>query len=186
MEQQTCVRCGELKSLEKFPKTKSKNTGKEYRRHQCQKCSETIKAARTKANQAHVNTVRKQWRDAHPGHNRANHKRWRDRNRAHVNEYGRLAEIRRSYRMTPEDVVAMSNSQGGLCAACGGPPDDERSLMIDHDHVTGAVRGLLCNSCNLTLGRSKESLTRLSGLVSYLVRFQGEQNDATTGLIRIA
>jgi hypothetical protein len=42
---------------------------------------------------------------------------------------------------------AQLKSQGGGCAICGKPPKT-RKLNIDHDHLTGAVRGLLCHRCN--------------------------------------
>lgn len=40
--------------------------------------------------------------------------------------------------------------QGGGCAICGTPPKTRR-LAVDHDHKTGAIRGLLCHRCNRTL-----------------------------------
>lgn len=36
--------------------------------------------------------------------------------------------------------------QGGLCAICAGM--EGRDLVVDHDHETGYIRGLLCRSCN--------------------------------------
>ena len=173
--EQTCLKCGELKPLDKFPKTKSKTTGKEYRRHQCKACGEAARTLWRRANVAHVNAVRKRWRETSPvykANRNIKHKSWRDRNRKHVRQYRRANEIKRLYGMTSADVASMSATQGGVCASCGGPPDDQRPLMVDHDHATGAVRGLLCNSCNLTLGRSKESLHRLRSLILYLERPQ--------------
>jgi hypothetical protein len=41
----------------------------------------------------------------------------------------------------------MLAAQGGGCAICGAPPKTRR-LHVDHDHKTGAVRGLLCYRCN--------------------------------------
>lgn len=62
------------------------------------------------------------------------------------------------YGITPEDYAYMLQSQGGVCAICkrsetgrsntGGT----RLLAVDHCHSTGAVRGLLCNRCNRSLG----------------------------------
>ena len=41
----------------------------------------------------------------------------------------------------------MLEEQGGGCAICGTTPKTRR-LNVDHDHRTGAVRGLLCHACN--------------------------------------
>lgn len=41
-------------------------------------------------------------------------------------------------------------------------------LCVDHDHITGKVRGLLCSPCNLALGNIKESLSNAEGLVNYI------------------
>ena len=53
----------------------------------------------------------------------------------------------------------MFTEQNGLCAICGKPETmvDVRSgkvkeLALDHHHITGHIRGLLCNKCNTTLG----------------------------------
>lgn len=46
----------------------------------------------------------------------------------------------------------MFESQGGLCAICGGPPDADGFFRVDHDHATNEVRGLLCLHCNMRLG----------------------------------
>lgn len=48
------------------------------------------------------------------------------------------------------DVMLLE--QGGVCAICGNPPKEGgRRLHVDHDHRTGAVRGLLCFRCNRML-----------------------------------
>jgi hypothetical protein len=46
-----------------------------------------------------------------------------------------------------ERYAAMLADQGGGCAICGATPKNRR-LNVDHDHKTGAVRGLLCHACN--------------------------------------
>ena len=51
--------------------------------------------------------------------------------------------------MTMEMYEALKESQGGACAMCGVVPG---RLFVDHDHKTGAVRGMLCPGCNGALG----------------------------------
>jgi hypothetical protein len=51
------------------------------------------------------------------------------------------------YGLTPAGYDELLASQGGVCAICGRPRGKNR-LAVDHDHVTGRVRGLLCIRCN--------------------------------------
>ncbi len=57
------------------------------------------------------------------------------------------------YGLTPEQHKTMLEAQGGLCAICRGIGDG-RSLLVDHCHETGMVRGLLCRNAILALGCS--------------------------------
>ena len=57
--------------------------------------------------------------------------------------------------------------QNGVCAICSGTCT--KSLAADHDHTTGAFRGLLCNNCNRGLGHFKDNKELLLNAVEYLV-----------------
>ena len=52
------------------------------------------------------------------------------------------------------------------CIICGS--DDK--LVVDHDHITGQVRGMLCNPCNLGLGHFKDNVSTLESAIEYLRR----------------
>ena len=70
--------------------------------------------------------------------------------------YGVASHRKRIYGISPEDLVRMMISQGGLCGICSTPLDcstKKRVPQVDHEHVTGRVRGVLCLTCNLDLGR---------------------------------
>lgn len=55
--------------------------------------------------------------------------------------------------MTPDDYERMLAGQGGTCALCPMIPDGTHErFCVDHDHVTGKVRGILCKFCNSKLG----------------------------------
>ena len=62
---------------------------------------------------------------------------------------------------------AQLERQEGGCAICGQPPGSRR-LHVDHNHLTGACRGLLCWTCNATIGRAHENMDRLRLAAAYL------------------
>lgn len=51
--------------------------------------------------------------------------------------------------------------QHGVCAICHRPPSPTRCLDIDHNHKTGAIRGLLCHLCNRGLAFFREAMDLL-------------------------
>ncbi len=63
----------------------------------------------------------------------------------------------------------MFEKQKGACAICGTTTDpNERSFAIDHDHVTGKIRGLLCTFCNTAIGLFKDDTALLLNAIDYL------------------
>lgn len=88
----------------------------------------------------------------------ANVSKWREKNRDQYNatmraynkqNYGRLRLQR--YKLTEAEYSKMLHDQKGLCAMCSSPPPAGKKLVIDHEHKTGKVRGLLCYGCNRIL-----------------------------------
>lgn len=71
---------------------------------------------------------------------------------------------RRYYNITLEDVLALRERQAGRCAICR----REKKLVVDHDHATGRVRGLLCNGCNRALGYVEDNVETLKSAIEYL------------------
>lgn len=64
-------------------------------------------------------------------------------------EADRRRRLMRKYRLTKEEFDTLESLRNGNCMIC------KRSnliLQIDHNHVSGEVRGLLCGSCNTKLG----------------------------------
>ncbi|MGH7974916.1 MAG: endonuclease VII domain-containing protein [bacterium] len=66
--------------------------------------------------------------------------------KAHPNE-AKASKLKYDYNLSLEDYNKMLIHQDNRCALCR----IYRKLVVDHDHKTGRVRGLLCNSCNLAL-----------------------------------
>jgi hypothetical protein len=89
-----------------------------------------------------------------------------ERNKANAPK-NHLACACRKLGITVSDYETMLQRQKGLCAICGNRCKFGR-LGIDHNHATGAVRSLLCRSCNLGLGYFKENVIRLEQAIQYL------------------
>ena len=61
--------------------------------------------------------------------------------------------LMRRYGLTDEDWNTIFQTQGGKCAICGIHQKDlDHIFRVDHNHITGQVRGLLCNGCNAGIG----------------------------------
>lgn len=85
----------------------------------------------------------------------------------------RFKHLRQQFGITPEDRMRLIALQDCQCAGCGiafepDSHDREKIPHIDHDHITGEVRGLLCGPCNRTIGMARDDVARLRGLVAYL------------------
>ena len=74
------------------------------------------------------------------------------------------------YGITPARREEMFNLQGRCCAVCKSTESGGWGWNIDHDHVTGIVRGILCQNCNFALGHAKDSIKILQRLIEYLRR----------------
>lgn len=68
---------------------------------------------------------------------------------------------RRTYGITADQRHNMYLSQFGKCLICD-RPYHAMTLVIDHCHTTGRVRGLLCNVCNMQLGIYEKYRNRYS------------------------
>ena len=95
----------------------------------------------------------------------------------HVSQQRRRT-LRTKYGLTPEGVDALVTRQSGRCYGC--QKDLPANYVIDHDHASGVVRGLLCRPCNLTLGLVKDNQAVLRRLMAYLER------DPTKQLVYLA
>lgn len=83
-------------------------------------------------------------------------------------EQSRAYRLRKLFGLSVEQYDAMLLAQEGRCAICRNRPGRQR-LAVDHNHKTGAIRGLLCGRCNhKLLGSAKESSEILRRAADYL------------------
>lgn len=85
----------------------------------------------------------------------------------YIKQYKRMKTLEK-YGMNFEEYDNMIKLQKGVCAICKMPPKDGKNLHIDHDHVTGIVRGLLCFRCNFGLSYFKEDKNIIKNLYEYM------------------
>lgn len=80
----------------------------------------------------------------------------------------RRSHHRRHYGLEAEHVAALRHAVGDACAICGARGTADAPLCVDHDHLTGEVRGLLCAPCNLAEGSVAHlSASELQALADY-------------------
>lgn len=81
-------------------------------------------------------------------------------------------KLKRQYGITIQDFNIMLNNQNGLCKLCNKPEihKTKKKLSVDHCHITGKVRGLLCHRCNVFLGLVKEDISVLNKAIEYLAK----------------
>jgi len=89
--------------------------------------------------------------------------RYRAANRKRINLKGKVAR----YHMSIEEYEGLFHSQDGRCCICKCLLE-EGHFRIDHNHKSGKVRGLLCNSCNSGIGLLKDSPEILLSALEYL------------------
>jgi len=80
---------------------------------------------------------------------------------------GKQSNIRR-YGIELDQYDRLLAKQNGACAICRGHNANGYSLSVDHDHVTGEVRGLLCSKCNRGLGLLGDNILGLETAIKYL------------------
>lgn len=71
------------------------------------------------------------------------------------------------YGLTKEQIQELYAEQNGRCAICN-KSEDTAKLVIDHDHETGVIRGLLCQPCNAGLGMFHDNKDNLLAAIAYL------------------
>ena len=79
-------------------------------------------------------------------------------------------QLERLYGITLAEYDRMYEEQNGVCKICHLPQESKRNtrLCVDHNHTTGEVRGLLCDSCNRAIGLLKDDPRLLDRAAEYL------------------
>jgi len=175
-------------------KEKNKEYNKQYRKLNSERIKEMDKQWRLK-NPDKIKKYDKQKRINNPEKYRELHKQWKINNHEKVLEdkkiqyrknpkrhmewaknniektklQNRKSVLKRRYGLSVEQYNKMFNDQNGCCDICGKHQSEcKQRLQVDHNHTTGAVRGLLCWNCNSMLGKVYEDVTILRNMILYL------------------
>ena len=76
--------------------------------------------------------------------------------------------LRLTHGLTIEQHEAMLAAQHGRCACCHDPLGEGHNQVVDHSHVTGRFRGIICRGCNLAIGHARDDVRRLQCMIAYL------------------
>ena len=106
----------------------------------------------------------RRWKEDNPERAKENYRK-NDRIRA-LDGRKRNYDLKNRYGLTAEDVKRMEDTQQGRCLICYQIP--KTGLVVDHNHTTGQVRGLLCRACNSAIGKLREDPELFARAVNYL------------------
>lgn len=108
----------------------------------------------------------KEWCKNNPESRRKTNQKWAKANPDKI----LAAHLKRAYGISLADYDELLEAQGNRCAICGMTPEENgQRLLVDHDHETGEIRGLLCYSCNVGLGHFKDNPHNLAEAIKYLL-----------------
>ncbi len=109
------------------------------------------------------------YRQRNPEKVKISQKLWYDANK----DKKRGNTLKRKYNLTLDDYEKMLQEQNGSCAICFVKAEEEinKILVVDHNHLTGEVRALLCNKCNTAIGLLREDLEIMQRASEYLKKF---------------
>ena len=141
-----CHGCSTVKDLSAFGKQSSAGDGLKTQCRQCR--ADYVKDYRAK-NYQHMKEKSAKWARSNPDKVR--------------NSY-----YKRAYGIDDQYYQDLLVKQNGKCALCTNTPKDKKRLCVDHDHDTGAVRGLLCLKCNAALGVFGDNLKGINKVIKYL------------------
>jgi hypothetical protein len=110
--------------------------------------------------------------------NKRHHREWSKQ--YYLNNKRRLLKLSRKQRLKTfnlsiNDYNTLMREQNYVCAICKQKEtlkktngNSARRLSIDHNHKSKKVRGLLCNRCNVILGKIDDNIILLKSMIKYL------------------
>lgn len=171
MQEKLCPKCGQMLPFDQFHKHKGK--GKFGLKSWCKVCDN--------AKMKELRATDPEWRENRNSatsryyYENAEERRRKSREyeaKPEAKEKTKCRAYRRKYGITWEEVKLIIESQDNKCVICKSVFVTSRDPKLDHCHVTGKIRGVLCHPCNVSLGLMKENVENILALAEYLKRHQ--------------
>ena len=173
------MKCKEPKPPDEFGKLHSKKRQRVNFDSYCRPCRATYNRERRNANRDEMNAASRARYASDPGRQAAYREQQKlphpdDPLARNGNTYRSWVARLKRRGIGVSEYNALVETQGDRCAICetsdkgsgrNGPFD---VWQVDHDHVTGVVRVLLCSRCNLALGLFGDDPVRLHAAIGYL------------------
>lgn len=156
-----CLGCRQILAFDKFDRRSGRDPETESGyQARCVPCRQKYQRERRQANLEKVRAYDRQRYQSDPSR-RATRVR---------NPMVRLKyRLQRDYGMTLADYTELVGRTNGLCAICGETP---KRSVVDHDHKTGRVRGILCANCNSGIGLLGDNPATIRAAIDYLQKYE--------------
>lgn len=186
MNEKSCSKCKQIKSLNEFGVHPSGKYGRQPRCLPCTRMDKRASYERTREEKreerkaraaAYYQANKSKWAESEKRRKEEDTELFLKKSREAGARYRsdptnakkvRLRYLLSRYGITLDDYSRMFDEQHGLCAICQKQSTDR--LHVDHCHSTGRVRGLLCFKCNSMIGKANDNLDILRSAIAYLIK----------------
>ena len=172
-----CAKCQTKKPANFFHKAKKEKDGLQY---QCIECSKKYHAERYINQKEKLQQQIQSYRASNKDKLAEAGKIWRSKNQDKVKQYQRTSNLRKKFGLSVEQYEKMAVAQNHVCAICLQPETfihktkgQVARLAIDHCHVSGKIRKLLCANCNRALGLFNDNADILKRAAQYITDHNG-------------
>lgn len=171
--------CRLPKSLDSFHKNKKMKDGLQHRCIECRKNYNTLRFDKVKKYKQEYDVKNKEKNKMYYIRKfeviKAQKQMYNKVNSVKIAKQSKRYSYLYRYGITKEIYDEMYEKQNGVCAICNQPEKlfDKRAnrvkvLAVDHNHKTGNVRGLLCQSCNTGIGLFEDNIKIMKMAIEYL------------------
>jgi hypothetical protein len=97
-------------------------------------------------------------------------KEYYQKNKERITEYVR----EKKYGINADEFNNLLEKQNGCCAICGKKYEKRLRFSVEHDHISGKIRGITCHKCNIGIGMFEENVYTLKSAIEYIEKNNGK------------